>query len=61
MYAIQEKAKPRSVEIALLENTTQDAYDFRFTPALWKAAVAESNFVSAQEELRIVMTDEFEG
>lgn len=50
----------RSVEIALLENMDKDAYDFRFSPAIWQAAVAESNFVSAQEVLRLVMTDEIE-
>lgn len=50
----------RSVEIALLENTSKDSHDFRFTPALWKVAVDESNFVSAQEELRLVMTDELD-
>lgn len=48
----------RSVEIALLENTEKDAEDFQFTSAMWQSAVAESNFASAQEELRLVMTDE---
>lgn len=51
----------RSVEIALVENTGKDAYDFRFTTAMWQEAVTESNFVSAQEELRLVVTDELEG
>ncbi|ABR91923.1 Uncharacterized conserved protein [Janthinobacterium sp. Marseille] len=49
----------RSVEIALLESMDNDSYDFRFSPAIWHAAVAESNFISAQEELRLVMGDEF--
>lgn len=48
----------RSVEIALLENAEHDDYEFMLTPAMWRHAVAESNFVSAQEELRLVMTEE---
>lgn len=48
----------RSVEIALLENAEHDDYNFALTPAMWRHAVAESNFVSAQEELRIVMKEE---
>jgi hypothetical protein len=48
----------RSVEIALLENAEHDDYNFVLTAAMWSHAVAESNFVSAQEELRIVMTEE---
>lgn len=48
----------RSVEIALLENAEHDDYNYSLTPAMWRHAVAESNFVSAQEELRIVMKEE---
>jgi hypothetical protein len=48
----------RSVEIALLENAENDDYNFKLTPAAWKKAVADCNFVSAQEELRMVMLDE---
>ena len=48
----------RSVEIALLENYEQDDYDFVLTPKMWRSAVADCNFVSAQEELRMVMLDE---
>ena len=49
----------RSVEIALLENAERDDYNFMLTPAMWRHAVAESNFVSAQEELRIVMSESY--
>ena len=48
----------RSVEIALLENADLDDYNFALTPEMWRNAVAESNFVSAEEELRIVMREE---
>jgi hypothetical protein len=48
----------RSVEIALRENMEKDAYDFRFSPAIWSAAVADANFIASQEELRLVMDDE---
>lgn len=48
----------RSVEIALQENAEHDNYDFTLTPAMWRHAVAECNFVSAQEELRIVMIED---
>lgn len=48
----------RSVEIALLENAEHDDYNFVLTPAAWRTAVADCNFVSAQEELRMVMLDE---
>jgi hypothetical protein len=48
----------RSVEIALRENSEHDSYDFSFTSEMWKNAVSESNFVAAQEELRLVMIDE---
>lgn len=45
------------MEIALLENTENDDYNFTLTPAMWRRAVASCNFVSAQEELRMVMLD----
>lgn len=48
----------RSVEIALFENMKHDASDFQFSPAMWANAVAESNFISSHEELRLVMFDE---
>jgi hypothetical protein len=48
----------RSVEIALLENVSHDDYDFAFTSEAWRHAVSESNFIAAQEELRMVMGDE---
>nr|WP_315249446.1 ATP-binding protein [uncultured Duganella sp.] len=48
----------RSVEIALLENADLDDYNFVLTPDMWRYAVAESNFVSAEEELRTVMREE---
>lgn len=48
----------RTVEIALLENAENDDYDFVLTPAMWRSAVANCNFVSAQEELRMVMLAE---
>lgn len=47
----------RSVEIALGESAQQDDYGFRVTPATWSLAIKESNFVAAQEELRMVMSD----
>lgn len=50
----------RSVEIALIENFEEDDYDFVLTPDMWKKAVAESNFVAAQEALRDVIRDEVE-
>lgn len=48
----------RSVEIALIENADRDDYNFVLTPELWQSAVSECNFVSAQEELRMVMLDD---
>ncbi|QYF93062.1 ATP-binding protein [Massilia sp. PAMC28688] len=48
----------RTVEIALLENYQHDDYEFVLTPAMWRSAVADCNFVSAQEELRMAMLDE---
>jgi hypothetical protein len=48
----------RTVEIALIENVENDDYNFTFTPEVWKNAVAECNFVMAQEELRTVMIDD---
>lgn len=48
----------RSVEIALMENMDSDSMDFRFSPEIWRSAVTESNFISAQEELRLVMGEE---
>jgi hypothetical protein len=48
----------RTVEIALLENAEHDDYNFVLTPAMWRSAVANCNFVSAQEELRMVMLAE---
>lgn len=48
----------RAVEIALMENADKDDYGFVLTPQIWRNAIAECNFVSAQEELRMVMLDE---
>lgn len=33
---------------------------FRFSPEIWAASVNESSYVSAQEELRLVMADDLE-
>lgn len=48
----------RTVEIALIENADHDDYGFTLSPDVWKRAVAECNFVMAQEELRMVMLDD---
>ncbi len=50
----------RTVEIALINSMDHDSPDFRFTPAVWAEALAESNFVASQEELRLVMDVEFQ-
>ena len=48
----------RTVEIALQENSELDDASFVLTPTMWRHAVNECNFVSAQEELRMVMVEE---
>lgn len=48
----------RSVEIALGESSEHDDYGFQITPSTWALAIKESNFVAAQEELRMVMSDD---
>jgi len=48
----------QSVENALLACTASDSYDFRFSPAIWDAAVADSSFMAAQEELRLTIGDD---
>lgn len=50
----------RTVEIALMNSMEFDAYDFRFTPAIWQQSIQEANFIASQEELRLVMGDEFD-
>lgn len=50
----------RTVEIAFLEHAENDAPEFRFSPEIWNASVNESSYVSAQEELRLVMADDAE-
>lgn len=42
-----------TVEIALSENKQHDSADFRFSPAIWDAAVKDSSYVEAQEELHL--------
>ncbi|WEN42513.1 hypothetical protein CKCBHOJB_02108 [Thauera sp. GDN1] len=49
----------RTVEIAFIEYAASDAADFRFSRAIWDNCVEESNYVSAQEELKLVMGDGF--
>lgn len=48
----------RSVEIALGESAAQDDYHFSIPLLTWQLAIKECNFVAAQEELRMVMTDD---
>jgi len=50
----------RTVEIAFLEHSENDTPTFRFSPEIWAASVNESSYVSAQEELRLVMADDAE-
>lgn len=50
----------RSVEIAFVEHSEYDSPEFRFSPKIWNASVQESNFISAQEELRLVMSEDVE-
>ncbi len=49
----------RTVEIAFIEYSESDCEDFRFSRAIWDSCVAASNYVSAQEELKLVMGDGF--
>ena len=49
----------RAVEIAFIEYSESDSSSFRFSRAIWDGCVAASNYVSAQEELRLVMGDGF--
>ncbi|AJZ56654.1 hypothetical protein OI25_7157 [Paraburkholderia fungorum] len=48
----------RTVEIALNDNMNHDASDFALSPASWAQAVAESNYVAALEDLRIIFVDD---
>lgn len=48
----------RTVEISFLEHSEHDTSNFRFSPEIWMTSVRESNYVSAQEELRLVMSDD---
>lgn len=48
----------RSVEIAFLEQSEHDSAEFRFSPAIWDAAVKASNYVSAHEELILQLAED---
>lgn len=46
-----------AVEIALIANIEHDDEEFRLTPALWREAVEESDYVSAQQSVSLLLPD----
>lgn len=50
----------RAVEIAFLEHVEHDSPGFRFTETIWDAAVKDSNYVPAYEELRLQLAENFD-
>jgi len=43
----------QAVEIVLIQNAENDCPELRLSPELWRQAVLDSNYVSAQEALRL--------
>jgi hypothetical protein len=43
----------QAVEIALIQNAENDSAELRLSPELWRQAVIDSNYVSAQEAMRL--------
>lgn len=47
----------RTIEIAFIDYAKDDSTEFSFSAKIWESCVAQSNFVSAQEELRLIKND----
>jgi hypothetical protein len=43
----------QAVEIVLIQNAENDGPELRLSPELWRQAVLDSNYVSAQEAMRL--------
>ena len=43
----------QAVEIVLIQNAENDSAELRLSPELWRQAVIDSNYVSAQEAMRL--------
>lgn len=48
----------RAVEIAISENMQHDAYSMKWNQKTWRDAVTATNYVQAQEEMRLVFAEE---
>lgn len=43
----------QAVDIVLIQNAENDSAELRLSPELWRQAVLDSNYVSAQEAMQL--------